>query len=42
MPELGPLGSVRGDRGNPVPYRDTMKKLLPSSTGSALNLIWQV
>ena len=23
MPESGPLGSVRGDRGNPVPYRDT-------------------
>jgi hypothetical protein len=22
VPELGPLGSVRGDRGNPVPYRD--------------------
>ena len=24
MPESGPLGSVRGDRGNPVPYRDTL------------------
>jgi hypothetical protein len=23
VPESGPLGSVRGDRGNPVPYRDT-------------------
>ena len=22
MPESGPLGSVRGDRGNPVLYRD--------------------
>ncbi len=26
MPESGPLGSVRGDRGNPVPYRDTLRR----------------
>jgi len=24
MPELGSSGSVRGDRGNPVPYRETL------------------
>ena len=41
MPELGPLGSVRGDRGNPVPYRDTAddvsKRIQPTSKpGSGL------
>jgi hypothetical protein len=35
VPELGPLGSVRGDRGNPVPYRDT-----PSASSLILSVCW--
>ncbi len=44
MPELGPLGSGRGARGNPRPYRDSLSEssMRRDIGGSSCSLVIRV